>query len=66
MENMSNTAPAPKKSLFDEMLSDEEYRKLFDALPDDEKPLLMNSVRKFVDDFEKSLEVITENIDRRT
>jgi len=63
---MTKAPTEPKPSLFDEMLKDEEYRKLFDALPDDEKPLLMNSVRRFVDDFEKSLEAITENIDRRT
>lgn len=49
-------------SLFDEMLKNDDYRRLFDNLPDDEKPILMHSVRKFVEDFEKSLEKITEAV----
>ena len=57
---------ASVSSLFDEMMKNEEYRKLFDALPADEKPVLLNSVRKFVDDFEKSLKTISEIADKRT
>ena len=52
-------------SLFDEMMKNEDYKKLFDALPDDEKPILMNSVKKFVEDFEKSLERIVIAINQQ-
>lgn len=55
-----------KPSLFDEMLKNKEYSDLFDALPADEKPILMQSVRKFVEQFEKTLEDISEKIDKRT
>lgn len=55
-----------KPSLFDEMLKNKEYSDLFDSLPADEKPILMQSVRKFVEQFEKALGNITEKIDKRT
>lgn len=42
-------------SLFDELLKNEEYRKLFEQLPDDERPVLMDSLRKFVDQVENSV-----------
>jgi hypothetical protein len=47
------------------MMKNDEYRKLFEALSDDEKPVLMNSIRKFVEDFEKSLERITQAINQQ-
>lgn len=42
-------------SMFDEMLKNEHYKKLFDALPDDEKAVIMASVRKFVEEFEETV-----------
>lgn len=49
-------------SLFDEMIKNEEYKKLFEILPDDEKPILLNSIKNFVDDFEKALKNIEKII----
>ena len=42
-------------SLFDQMLKDENYKKLFDRLPDDEKAVIMASIRQFVEQFEKAV-----------
>ncbi|MFA6049841.1 MAG: hypothetical protein WC761_01470 [Candidatus Paceibacterota bacterium] len=48
-------------SLFDEMLKNEEYRKMFDQLSDDERPILMDSIRKLVEQVEKAIIIPIEN-----
>lgn len=48
-------------SLFDEMLKNEHYKKLFDELPDDERPILMESIRKLVEQVEKAIILPIEN-----
>lgn len=62
----TSLATEERPSLFDEMLKNEEYRKLFDSLPDDEKPIIMQSVRQFVNDVEKSVNTISEMARGRT
>jgi len=49
-------------SLFDELLKNEEYRKLFDQIPDDEKPILMSSLRKLVEDVETAIILPVEKL----
>lgn len=42
-------------SLFDEMLKDEDYKKLFDQLSDDQRPIIMDSIRKLVEGVETAV-----------
>lgn len=42
-------------SLFDELLKQEQYRSLFDSYPDDQKELILEKVREFVEDAEKKI-----------
>lgn len=40
-------------SLFDEMLKNENYMKLFENLPAEERAILMNSMRQMVEEVEQ-------------
>lgn len=42
-------------ALFDDLMKKEEYRKLFDQLPEDQKPIIMESIRKLVEQFENNV-----------
>ncbi len=42
-------------SLFDEMLKDENYKRLFDQLSDDQRPIIMNSMRQLVEKIEETI-----------
>jgi hypothetical protein len=41
--------------LFDQLMQVEEYRKLFDKFSDDQKPLLIERVRSFLEEAESKL-----------
>lgn len=47
--------------LFEEMLKNEAYRKLFDELPDDERKIIMDNIRKLVEQFEDAFIKPIEN-----
>lgn len=42
-------------SMFDELMKNEQYRKIFDQFPDDQKPLLIERIRQFMDEAENKL-----------
>jgi len=42
-------------SLFDELMKQEQYRMLFDNYPDDQKALIMEKIKEFMDDAEKKI-----------
>lgn len=42
-------------SLFDELMKQEGYRKLFELFPDSQRQLIMDGVKKFVEDAEKNI-----------
>lgn len=42
-------------SLFDEMMKNPKYRELFEKLPNDEKAVLIDSVKKLVDQVEAAI-----------
>ncbi len=50
-------------SLFDELLEKEEYKKLYENLPDDERPIVMEAMRKLVEQFEKTILIPLKNSD---
>lgn len=41
-------------SLFDEMLKNKDYSRLFENLPAEEKSILLNSMRKMVEEIENN------------
>ena len=59
--------PATKKreSLFDEVCENELYAKLLAQLPADEKPIVMESLKNFVDDFENCVLEPLKNLDSK-
>lgn len=48
-------------SLFDEMLQSKHYQELLSKLPDDERIVVLASLREFVDTFEKHVLKPLEN-----
>ena len=42
-------------SLFDELMKHEQYRKIFDEFPDDQKPLIIERIRSFMDETESKI-----------
>lgn len=44
-----------KINLFERLMEVEEYRKLFDKFPDDQKPILIDRVKTFLEKAEKEL-----------
>lgn len=48
-------------SLFDELMKNEAYKRLFDEFPDDQKPLLIERIRNFMDEAENKLIVPLQN-----
>lgn len=42
-------------SLFDKMMENPKYRELFDRLPNDERAVLIDSVRKLVEQVETAI-----------
>lgn len=42
-------------TLFEEILKNKTYSDLLDSLPDDEKPVIMSTLKKFVDDYENTV-----------
>lgn len=42
-------------SLFDDLMKQEAYRKLFDLFPDSQRQLIIDGVKKFVEDAEKNI-----------
>ena len=43
------------KFFLQELLEEEEYKKLYEHLPNDERPILMDAMRKLVTDFENQI-----------
>jgi len=52
-------------SLFDEMLKDEDYKKLFDQLSDDQRPIIMDSIRKLVERVETTIIVPMIDLEKK-
>lgn len=44
-----------KINLFEKLMEVEEYRKLFDKFPDDQKPILIDRVKTFLEKAEREL-----------
>jgi hypothetical protein len=42
-------------SLFDEIIKQEQYRSLFDNYPDDQRELILEKVKEFMEDAEKKI-----------
>lgn len=42
-------------SMFDELMKNEQYRKIFDQFPDDQKPLLIERIKNLMDETENKL-----------
>ena len=42
-------------SLFDEMMKNEEYKKLFDQFADDQKPLIIDRIRLLMNEVETKM-----------
>ena len=42
-------------SMFDELMKNEQYRKIFDQFPDDQKPLLIERIKTLMDETENNL-----------
>lgn len=42
-------------SMFEELMKNEQYRKIFDQFPDDQKPLLIERIKQFMNDAEFKL-----------
>lgn len=42
-------------SMFDELMNNENYRKLFEEFPDDQRPLLIERIRNFMNEAENKL-----------
>jgi hypothetical protein len=42
-------------SLFEDLMKQEGYRKLFDMFPDDQKQLIIDSIKKLLDDTEQKI-----------
>jgi len=42
-------------STFDELMKNEEYQKIFDKFPDDQKPLIIERIRAFMEEAENKL-----------
>lgn len=42
-------------TLYEQMIASEEYKKLFDQLPNDRKYIIQEDMRKFMDDVENKL-----------
>lgn len=49
-------------SLFDEMMKNEEYRKMFDQFPDDQKPIIMERIRILLEDTENKILIPMQNV----
>lgn len=49
-------------SLFDEMMKNEEYRKMFDQFPDDQKPIIMERIRILLEDTETKILIPMQNV----
>lgn len=49
-------------SLFDKLLEEPEYKKLYESLPNDERPIMMDAMRKLVEQFEYSVIAPLNNI----
>lgn len=41
--------------MFDELMKNEQYRKIFDQFPDDQKPLLIERIKNLMDETENKL-----------
>lgn len=42
-------------SMFDELMKNEQYRKIFDQFPDDQKPLLIERIKTLMNETENKL-----------
>ena len=42
-------------TLYEQMIASEEYKKLFEQLPDDRKYAIQEDMKKFIDDVENKL-----------
>jgi len=42
-------------SMFDELMKNEQYRKIFDQFPDDQKPMLLERIKTLMDETENKL-----------
>jgi hypothetical protein len=42
-------------TLYEQMIASEEYKKLFDQLPNDRKYIIQEDMKKFMDDVENKL-----------
>lgn len=42
-------------SMFDELMKNENYRKIFKEFPDDQRPLLIERIRNFMNEAENKL-----------
>lgn len=49
-------------SLFDDMMKNEEYRKMFDQFPDDQKPIIMERIRILLEDTENKILIPMQNV----
>lgn len=42
-------------SLFDELMKQQSYKKLFEMFPDDQKQIIMDRIKKLLDDSEENI-----------
>lgn len=52
-------------TLFDEIMESKHYKKLLEQLPEDERVVILDSLRKFVEEFENSVLVPLKNLDSK-
>lgn len=52
-------------TLFEEILENKTYADLINNLPEDERPIILNTLKKFVEDYEKNVLKPLKNLDSK-